>query len=76
MSVQTTYHQGWRATVNGIRQRTFADGLGMLVIEPACRGDCEIHLRFDGATEAKVTMWISILTLAAIGGCLWRWRRA
>ena len=75
VSVQTTYNQGWRATVNGMRQRTFADGLGMLVIEPACRGDCEIHLRFDGGIEAKVTMWISILTLAAIGGCLWRWRR-
>jgi hypothetical protein len=71
VSVQITYHAGWHATVDGVRQPTFADGLGMLVIRPDCRGPCEIELSFDGGLEAKVTRYLSILTmLGVIGGVL------
>jgi hypothetical protein len=70
VSVAMTYNPGWRATVHGEPQRTFSDGLGMLVIEPSCRGMCEIDLNYDGGPEARITKWVSLLTCASIGGWL------
>jgi hypothetical protein len=64
-----TYSPGWRATVAGAPQPTFADGLGMLVIQPGRTGPCEIHLHYDGGPEAALTRWISLLSFGGV--CVW-----
>ncbi|MBC7928252.1 MAG: hypothetical protein H7039_21615 [Bryobacteraceae bacterium] len=54
VSVQTTYHPGWIASVDGRPVPTGADGLGFLVIRPACAGPCRIDLEYDGGRELKL----------------------
>jgi hypothetical protein len=68
VSVAMTYTPGWHATVLGVPQRTFSDGLGMLAIDPACRGTCEITLNYDGGVEARVTKWLSLATVFSLCG--------
>jgi len=67
VSIAMTDSPGWRATVRGIPQRTFSDGLGMLVVAPDCRGPCEIRLHYDGGPEATLTKWLSRLAWVAMG---------
>jgi len=68
ISAQITYDSGWHATANGVPSPLRADGIGLTVIEPACDGNCEIHLEFDGGWEWKLCLaasGITILLLAA-----------
>jgi hypothetical protein len=76
LSVQVTYHPGWHALVNGESRRVFGDGLGQLVIEPQCEGQCGVQLVYDGGVEmltARIVSW------SALAACLvWiavTWRR-
>ncbi len=48
ISIQMTYHPGWRASVGGQLRRVYEDHLGQLVIEPACVGQCTVEIRYDG----------------------------
>jgi len=67
LSVQVTYHPGWHALVNGASRRVFGDGLGQLVIEPNCDGQCSVQLAYDGGVEmltARIVSW------TALAGCL------
>jgi hypothetical protein len=59
VSVQINYHPGWHATAGNVRP----DGIGLTVIEPACSGDCEISLRFDGGVESWLCRMASGATL-------------
>ena len=68
VSVQTSYHPLWRATVKGLRQPTHADALGLMVIEPACDGACSIDLVFDRAAEIRWTKWAQIIGLVLAFG--------
>lgn len=63
ISVQMNYHPGWRATVDGVPQPVFADGLGMMVIHPQCRESCTVHLQYDGGWEARLTRILSALSV-------------
>ena len=63
LSVQVTYHPGWRATVNGVEQSVKKDGLGFLLLEPACQGRCEITLAYDGGLEWRATCLASVLVM-------------
>jgi len=76
LSVQITYHPGWRALVNGAPRRVFGDGLGQLIIEPNCVGQCGVQLIYDGGVEMLTAR---IMTWSALAGCLiWiaaSWRR-
>jgi hypothetical protein len=67
LSVQVTYHPGWRAAVNGAARRVFSDGLGFLAIEPKCNGPCRVELVYDGGWEMRAARLLSALSLA---GCL------
>jgi hypothetical protein len=51
VSVQLTYHPGWRATVNGQPRRVYGDQLGQLVIEPQCQGSCIVEIHYNGLIE-------------------------
>lgn len=49
LSAQVAWHPGWQATVNGVPRPASSDGLGFIVIEPRCAGECTVDLAFRGA---------------------------
>jgi hypothetical protein len=67
ISVQITYHPGWRALANGKPCRVSGDGLGQIVVEPACSGECKMDLIYDGGPELRAA---TILSGASWLGCL------
>jgi hypothetical protein len=77
ISVQVTYHPGWRATAGGARRPVGQDGIGLMVIDPRCEGQCIVDLTYDGGLEMQLAR---AACLAALLGCLgWAallWRRA
>jgi len=78
LSVQITYHPGWRATVGGQPRRLYADNLGQIAVEPGCEGPCTVELVYDGGLEMRVARIVSWLALA--GGLIFcvprgAWRR-
>lgn len=68
VSVQVSYHPGWRASVDGRPRRVYADHLGQLVVEPECDGPCTIELVYDGGLEMRVARILSWGTI--VGGIL------
>jgi len=70
ISLQMTYHNGWRARVNGQSKPLRKDGMGQMWIEPACDGACRIELSYDGGWEMRLAHWLPGIAL------LWvAWRR-
>ena len=69
VSVQVTYSPGWRAAVAGAPVAVHKDGLGLILLEPACQGRCEITLVYDGGLEWRATCLASLLALAGVLGC-------
>ena len=67
ISVQETYHPGWRAVANGQPCRVFGDGLGQIALEPHCSGACKVKLIYDGGLEMKTA---NVLSGAAWLGCI------
>jgi hypothetical protein len=67
VSVQITYHPGWRALANGKSCRVFSDGLGQVVMEPNCAGACKLELIYDGGLEMQAA---KIVSGASWLGCL------
>ena len=71
ISVQVNYRPGWRASVRGTPQHVRSDALGLIVVEPSCRGECDFLLRYDGGAELLATCIASdcvtllVLALAA-----------
>ncbi len=66
---QMNYHPGWRASIGGVRQQTFADGIGLLVVRPTCQGQCTIDMEFAGSTEYHVTETCAVI--AVLGVFVW-----
>lgn len=79
LSVQVSYHPGWRASINGRSRRVYEDHLGQIVIEPRCDGRCTVDIHYDGGREmvlARFVSWSVLLGgLAWIVLCRWRGRR-
>lgn len=69
LSVQVNWTAGWHANVNGSPRPIWPDGLGFIVVDPACAGPCSVDLVYDGGTEMKVARWLSLLTLIGLLGC-------
>jgi len=67
ISVQITWHPGWHAKANGKEVEIARDGIGLMAIRPGCSGSCTINMYYDGGTELKVTLILSMITLL---GCL------
>jgi hypothetical protein len=63
LSVQISHHVGWHASVGGQPRRVYADGLGLMVIEPECGGHCVVELSYDGGLEMTVARIVSYLTI-------------
>jgi hypothetical protein len=67
LSIQVTYNPGWRARVRGREVPVSSDKLGLIVMEPACDGDCQIDLSFGATPEIWICRMLSALaTLGAI----------
>jgi hypothetical protein len=64
VSTQINYHPGWRASVKDTARTVREDGIGLLVVEPNCAGDCEISLEFDGGWESRLCRAASLGVLA------------
>jgi hypothetical protein len=73
LAVQINYHPGWRASVNGRDVRVSSDQAGLMVVEPQCRGECDVRLEFDGGWELRLTAAASILLMA---GVFWKLARS
>jgi hypothetical protein len=76
VSTQVSYHPGWRASAGGVPQPVAKDGLGFLVVKPACQGACEIRLSFDGGPEWRIACALSLgVTLLVLALAAWEFRR-
>jgi hypothetical protein len=62
VSVQVTWAPGWEATANGRTIPVRGDGLGMIVIDPGCDGNCSIDVSYGVTREA----WVCRLLSAAV----------
>jgi hypothetical protein len=67
ISIQVTYHPGWRASIGGRARDLHPDGLGLMWLRPGVTGPCEIVLDYDGGWELRLCRWLS---WAAIAGLL------
>jgi len=74
ISLQITYNPGWHATWNGAAQKIRPDGLDLMVIEPQCKGPCTLDLYYDGGTELKACLAVSIAVMLLSLGLLIRSR--
>ena len=63
VSVQISYDPGWSATISGAAQPIRSDALGLMVIEPACTGSCDIDLVFGQSSGAHWATWVQMLGL-------------
>jgi hypothetical protein len=61
ISVQETWAPGWQANAP-----VHADGLGLIVIEPNCSGDCAVELTYGASGEAWFCRGLSALALVLI----------
>lgn len=69
LSVQISYHPGWRATVAGQPRRAYSDNLGQLAIEPGCTGPCTVTLSYDGGPEmllVRLLSWVALIAGLAL----------
>lgn len=66
--VQIPWSHGWRAVVNGNSRPVERDPVGMMVIDPAIAGKCEMDLIYDGGPEMKTARAFSLLTAIGLLG--------
>jgi len=66
ISVQVSYHPGWRVTANGRDAKIVRDGLGFMAIDPGCSGPCVVRLTFTGGSEWTATGIVSVCAWASV----------
>jgi hypothetical protein len=66
ISTQVSFHPGWHASAGGNPQKVYSDGLGFLVVKPACQGSCDLTLWYDGGSELRITSAVSIATMLLV----------
>jgi hypothetical protein len=76
LSVQVAWFPGWKAAVHGEPRPVSADGMGFLVIQPRCQGDCEIDLAWTGRGDLLLAAVVSLATLALLAALAYRRRSA
>lgn len=67
ISVQITWHPGWHARANGREVPITRDAIGLMALQPGCNGSCAIEMYYDGGSELKAALVLSLITL---GLCL------
>jgi hypothetical protein len=76
LAAQMTYDSGWHATVNGSAAAVRSDGIGLMVVETACLGTCDVRLEFDGGWEWRTCLAASAIALLALAALSLRRRVA
>jgi hypothetical protein len=71
VSVQTGYHRGWHARANGHAAAIRRDGLGFLLLQPDCAGQCHIELTYDGGWEYNLCRLLSLLAMLGLAAYAW-----
>ena len=66
LSVQVAWFPGWNAAVHGKPVAVTPDGMGFMVIQPHCRGDCEIDLAWTGPRDLPLAAAVSLATLGLL----------
>ncbi len=66
ISIQISYHPGWHARASGHTVPLHADGLGLMWLDPGCRGPCEVDLDYDGGWELRLSRYVSFAAIAAL----------
>jgi hypothetical protein len=61
-----SFHPGWHASIDGNPQQVYSDGLGFLVVKPACQGSCDLMLWYDGGPEWRITSTVSIAIMLLV----------
>ena len=74
LSVQVAWFPGWKAAVHGEAKPVSADGMGFLVIQPRCQGDCEIDLAWTGRGDLPLAAVVSVAALALLAALAFRRR--
>ncbi len=68
VSVQMTWHRGWRASEEGTSIAIERDALGMMTIFPRGSGKVAIDLEYDGGVEMRIAKWVSGITALILLG--------
>jgi hypothetical protein len=58
VSIQISYHPGWRARVNGRETPLQRDNLDLMVLDPGWDGPMTIDLEYDGGREMRLLRWL------------------
>ena len=66
VSVQVAWFPGWKASAAGQSIPVSADGLGFIVLQPRCQGDCEINLAWTGRGDFWWTALVSAASLVML----------
>ena len=75
VSIQVSYHPGWRAAIAGQARDLHRDGLGLMWLRPGVTGPCEIVMDYDGGWELRLCRWLSWLAICGTGLSLSTGRR-
>ncbi|HYA16642.1 MAG TPA: hypothetical protein VEF06_04210, partial [Bryobacteraceae bacterium] len=70
ISIQMNHAKGWRARVRGESRAVTKDGLGLMIVDPRCTGDCPVELEFGPTAETWICRLLSgaaMLLLLASG---------
>jgi hypothetical protein len=72
ISVQSAWFPGWKATVGGREIPVSADGMGFIMLQPGCQGECEVDLRWTGRGDYWVSAVVSLAALVLAVAMIWR----
>jgi hypothetical protein len=66
ISIQSAWAKGWHASVNGREIPVQRDGIGLMYVEPAITGRCDVDMVYDGGMEMRVANIVSPLTAVVL----------
>ena len=66
IAVQVTYDPAWHARAGGHEVPVRKDGLGLMVIEPGCDGDCRVEMYYGTTPEIWFCRIMSLLATAGL----------
>ena len=75
ISVQVTYHPGWKAMAGADRVAVSEDALGQMVLHPPHPGAYDINLVYDGGWESWICRAMSPVVVLVVAVAAYRRRR-
>jgi hypothetical protein len=66
LSVQISYHPGWRARMRDRPLEVGRDQLGLMWIRTESAGPSDIELEYSGSWELRISHWVSMVSIALL----------